>query len=213
MKNNEVIIRSLGTLKRDIEEGSRRIEGQAVVFESWSRNLGGFVEKINRDAINEELILNSDVICNVNHDNDQMLARYVNGEGTLSLELREDGLWFSFDAPETERGNEILWNVRNGNYFECSFACTVLKSDIKRYKEGDSYYQEITRINSLHDVSIVTHAAYGTTSVIARSEEEAEKEFEEIKNEIDAEEQEKRNQDILNEIANLRTSFLNDINA
>lgn len=216
------IFRSLGRLNRDIAEGSRRIEGQAIIYDSWSRDLGGFIEKINRGAVSEELLANSDVIANVNHDNDQMLARYVNGEGTLSLELREDGLYFSFDAPETERGNEILWNVSHGNYFECSFACMLNKSDVKRYREGDSYVQEITNISRLMDVSIVTHAAYPETSVSARSEEEAKAEFEDIKREVDEAEaaeraeqerieQEKRTQEILDDLDRRRTEFLSYI--
>lgn len=224
--SNTIQFRSLGRIERAEGDESRRISGQAIVFDSWSRDLGGFIERILPGAVTEDLLLNSDVVMNVNHDNDQMLARSVNGEGTLSLELREDGVWFSFDAPETERGNELLYNVRVGNLYECSFACTILKDDIKRYREGDVYVQEITRINSLHDVSIVTHAAYAATSVFARSEEEAKAEFEEIKSEVDiaeaaaraaaiaAEEvkqEEARQAAVLAELESLREQFLSEI--
>lgn len=216
------IFRSLGKLTRDIDENSRRIEGQAIIYDSFSRDLGGFIEKINKGAVTEDLIASSDVIMNINHDNDQMLARCVNGEGTLSLELREDGLWFSFDAPTTARGDEILYNIKKGNYFECSFACLLDKGDIIRYRQGDTYIQEINRISALLDCAIVTHAAYPATSVSARSEEEVTAEFEDIKREVDEKEaaeraeqerieQEKRNEEILNGLEELKNSFLEEI--
>ena len=219
--SNTIQFRSLGRIERAEGDESRRISGQAIVFDSWSRDLGGFIERILPGAVTEDLLL-GDIVANVNHDNDQMLARSVNGEGTLSLELREDGVWFSFDAPETARGDEILWNVRHGNYFECSFACTILKDDIKRYREGDVYVQEITRINSVNDVSIVTHAAYAATSVFARSEEEAKAEFDEIKREVDeveaaeraaeeAKQEEERKSVVLAELESLREQFLSEI--
>jgi len=219
--SNTIQFRSLGRIERAEGDESRRISGQAIVFDSWSRDLGGFIERILPGAVTEDLLL-GDIVANVNHDNDQMLARSVNGEGTLSLELREDGVWFSFDAPETARGDEILWNVRHGNYFECSFACTILKDDIKRYREGDMYVQEITRINSVTDVSIVTHAAYSATSVFARSDEEAKAEFDEIKREVDeveaaeravkeAKQEEERKSAVLAELESLREQFLSEI--
>ena len=140
--SNTIKFRSLGRIERAEGDESRKISGQAIVFDSWSRDLGGFIERILPGAVTEDLLL-GDIVANVNHDNDQMLARSVNGEGTLSLELREDGVWFSFDAPETARGDEILWNVRHGNYFECSFACTILKDDIKRSYKNYFYIYTI----------------------------------------------------------------------
>lgn len=219
--NNIRQFRSLGRIERAEGDDSRRISGQALIFDSWSRDLGGVIERILPSAVTEDLLL-GDIIATINHDKDQMLARSVNGEGTLSLELREDGVWFSFDAPETARGDEILWNVRHGNYFECSFACTILKDDIKRHREGDMYVQEITRINSLTDVSIVTHAAYSATSVFARSEEEAKAEVDEIKREVDeveaaeraaeeAKQEEERQAAVLAELESLREQFLSEI--
>ena len=184
------IYRSIGLISRNIDESSRRIEGRAIVFDSFSKNLGGFIERIDRGAITQELLLSSDVVMNVDHNNERMLARYTKGQGTLSLELREDGLYFSFDAPDTQLGDEILYHVRQGNYTECSFACLISKDNIKRYKEGGEYVQVINKIDVLLDTSIVVRGAYGETNVFARSEEEAKKEFEEIKKEVDEKEKE-----------------------
>lgn len=164
----KVIMRST-TISNDSE--SRLITGCAVVFDSWSVDLGGFNEIIHRGAITQELIDNSDIIMNINHDDDKMVARYCKGNGTLSLELREDGLYFSFEAPTTSLGDELLYNVRNGNLFECSFAFTIPEVDgaERWYKAEDgSIKREINLIDGLYDCSIVTHAAYSATSCNAR---------------------------------------------
>lgn len=184
-KMENKIYRSLGLILRNEDENSRVISGRAIVFDSFSKDLGGFIERIEPGAISEELLLNSDVIMNVNHDNDRMLARYTKGEGTLSLELREDGLYFEFEAPDTQLGNDVLFHVRAGNYTECSFACLISKDHVRRYKEDGQYVQVIEGIDALLDTSIVTRGAYGDTNVAARSEEELKKEFEEIKEEVD----------------------------
>lgn len=161
---------------RTVDAESRTISGYAVVFDSWSRDLGGFIEIIKKGAITEELLNSSNIIMNTNHNDEQMLARWVEGHGTLRLELREDGLYFEFEAPETERGNELLWNIRNGNLYECSF-CFALPTDASSerwYREDGQLKREICRIAGLYDCSIVNTAAYPATSVANREEVDVE---------------------------------------
>lgn len=209
---------------RAINDDSRIIEGQAIVFNSYSRDLGGFIERIEPTAITEEELASFDIIANYNHDDNQLLARYNKGEGTLQLELRDDGLYFQFECPTTPFGDEILYHVRHKDIYECSFAAIISRDNVHRYKENGQYVQVINKIDQILDVSLVNRAAYPATSVSARSEEEAQTEFNEIKEEVDAkeaeeraakeaEEQEKRNQEILDSLESLRNSFLNDINA
>jgi len=61
------------------EEENRIISGRAVVFNSWSRDLGGFTELIRPEAITQELVENSDIVMCLNHDENQMLARCRSG--------------------------------------------------------------------------------------------------------------------------------------
>ena len=138
--------------------------------ESWSRDLGGFYEIIRKGAITQELINRSDVIMNVNHDNDKMVARSVNGEGTLKLTLDDIGLRFEFDAPPTSLGEELLFNIRSGNLFECSFAFSLSGSETcERWtKDENMLRREILEIDGIYDCSIVTVAAYGATSCHTR---------------------------------------------
>lgn len=209
---------------RSVDSESRTIIGQAIVFDSWSRNLGGFHEIIRSSAVTQELVDNSDVIMNINHDDNQMVARWNQGKGTLRLELREDGLWFSFEAPETERGNELLWNIRNGNLFECSFAFSLPDNDTcqRWYRENGELKREITEIGGLYDTSIVVTAAYGSTSVSAREEIDIDyinrcldsEEAEEARKELEraAEEAEKQKNEIVSILNNRRDEFLKNIN-
>lgn len=156
---------------QDIE--SRTISGYAIVFDSLSREMYDkkgtrFYEIVSRDAISADLLAHSDITMNLNHNDQYLLARYRNGEGTLHLELREDGLFFSFEAPTTTLGDEVLYNVRSGNLYECSFAFYINeKEDIVQYRKDGVYYQEIKNIPVLTDCSIVTRAAYPETSVSA----------------------------------------------
>lgn len=211
----------MNKIYRNIEiraaEDSRLIEGVAVVFDSWSRDLGGFQEIIRSSAISQELVDNSDVIMNINHDDALMVARWNRGKGTLSLELREDGLHFSFEAPETERGNQLLWDVRHGNLYECSFAFSLPANDTcqRWYREGNELKREIFEIGGLYDCSIVNTAAYPATSVDAREQIDIEaitRSLDEAAAEEERKKEEERQAEILSKLDEKRKSFLEKVN-
>ena len=164
----KILYRAISEMRSNTE--SRTITGYAIVFESWSRDLGGFYEIIHKGAITQELINRSDVIMNVNHDNDKMVARSVNGKGTLKLTLDDIGLRFEFDAPPTPLGEELLFNIRSGNLFECSFAFSLSGSEnCERWtKDGNMLRREILEFDGIYDCSIVTVGAYGATSCHTR---------------------------------------------
>lgn len=213
-------------IRRNIEiraaEDSRLIEGTAVIYESWSRDLGGFKEIIHSGAISQELLDNSDVIANINHNAELMVARWKRGTGTLNLELKEDGLHFSYEAPETERGNQLLWDIRHGNITECSFNFSLPNNNTcqRWYRDEDrTLRREIFEIGGLYDVSVVNVAAYPETSVanreqidveaIKRSLDEAE--AEERKKEVEQKEQERKDE-IIGIIDIRLKDFLGSIN-
>jgi phage head maturation protease len=68
-------------------ESGRYIEGYAVVFNVMSADLGGFREIIRPSAITQELIDSSDIIANMNHRDDYMMARLRNGKGNIDLTI------------------------------------------------------------------------------------------------------------------------------
>lgn len=211
----------MNKIYRNIEiravEDSRLIEGVAVVFDSWSRDLGGFQEIIRSSAISQELVDSSDIIMNINHDDNQMVARWNRGNGTLRLELKEDGLHFSFEAPETERGNELLWNVRHGNLYECSFAFSLPANDTcqRWFREADGLKREITEIGGLYDCSIVSVAAYPATSVDSREQIDVEaikRSLDEADAEAERQAEEARKAEINEKLNDKLKSFLEKVN-
>ncbi len=105
-----------GTLEVDGKE----ICGYAVIFDSWSQDLGGFYERILPSAITPEFLKTQDVTALWMHnDKTGVLARYYKGEkGTLKLSVDEKGLFYSFKVKNTPLHQEsIFHDSGRGRYF------------------------------------------------------------------------------------------------
>jgi HK97 family phage prohead protease len=147
---------------------SRTVSGYAIVFNSDSNDLGGFIERIDPNSL-DGVVEKSDVLCLLNHNEDRgVLARSNKGEGSLTLEIDEIGLKYTFEAPNTALGDELLEGIRRGDISTSSFAFTVGKDSWSKMENG-TYLRTINSINELFDVSPVYRAAYDATSVKADS--------------------------------------------
>nr|DAW15025.1 MAG TPA: prohead serine protease [Caudoviricetes sp.] len=147
---------------------SRTVSGYAIVFNSDSNDLGGFIERIDPTSL-DGVVEKSDVLCLLNHNEDRgVLARSNKGEGSLTLEIDEIGLKYTFEAPNTALGDELLEGLRRGDISTSSFAFTVGKDSWSKLENG-TYLRTINSINELFDVSPVYRAAYDATSVKADS--------------------------------------------
>ena len=170
MNKEQLEIRNLGHLEVRDDENSRRIEGCAIVFDSVSEDLG-FREIIESTAISQELIDNSDIYLNFNHNDNQILGRSNKGKGSLNVELRKDGVYFSIEAPKNDLGDTVLEYLKRGDVEKCSF-CFWMDNDENsetwEYKDGVAI-RTIHKIAGLHDLSIVWNPAYSETTVSARS--------------------------------------------
>lgn len=143
---------------------SREVSGYAIVFDSESTGIAGFTEVIDRNALTG-VIEKSDVLCLLNHNEDKgVLARSNKGVGSLQLEIDEKGLKYTFEAPNTALGDELLEGLRRGDITTSSFAFTVGKDKWEKRSDG-TYLRTIQAINELYDVSPVYRAAYDSTSV------------------------------------------------
>lgn len=169
-KDNNIEIRATNSTPV-VNQDSRTVEGYAVVFNSQSEDLG-FYETINPSAITEEVLKRSDVFCLFNHDQDKVLARSKYGTGSLQLQLDEQGLKYTFTAPNTDLGDELLEYLRRGDIDSSSFAFTVSTdegSEVWTTGTDGRQYREILKIDELHDVSPVWNPAYTSTSVSQRT--------------------------------------------
>lgn len=154
-----------------VGEDSRNVEGYALLFNADSTPMGwggDWVEKIAPGAL-DEVLERSDVLCVLNHDESRgVLARWRKGPGSLKLEVDEKGLRYSFEAPNTVLGDELLEGIRRGDISASSFAFTV-EDDEWIQRDSNTYERVIKRFGLLYDVSPVYRPAYEDTSVAVRS--------------------------------------------
>lgn len=179
--NSEIEVRCIASElrieQRDEAATSRTIVGYAAKFECWSDPImRWFKEKIARGAFDECDL--QDVIMCFNHRDDAILARTTSG--TLQLEVDDVGLRFSFDAPNTSLGNDMLELVRRGDVSKCSFRFGV-KQDEWRYADGQNGLatdeRTILKFSRVVDVALVVFPAYQDTEASVRHLEERKAEW------------------------------------
>ena len=153
-----------------IEFSERIVSGYAIRFMEESVDLGGFIERIHPEAISIDQIRNSDIFALFNHDDDLVLGR--TGAGTLKLDLREDGLYYEINVPNTVAGNELLEHIKRGEMYGTSFAFSLPSDgtgEVWSKGEDGNIYRDITNIEFIWEISPVYAPAYPTTTVSARS--------------------------------------------
>ena len=178
------------------ENGGRHISGKAISFDTQSNDIG-FIEILHRGCISQELIDSSNIVFLYNHDYNQVIARANKGKGTLNIDLRDDGVYFDLEVPNTTMGNDLLENIRLGNITQCSFGFSYANEEgaYKDEKIDDVWYRNVYKIGKLYDLSAVTYPAYDDTYVNARMQERSKmedklKETEEIQEKVSEEKKE-----------------------
>jgi len=159
------------------------VRGYAAKFNSESENLGNdnyqFREILLPGAFDD--VLDDDVRALFNHESSAILARSKGGEGSLRIGVDEVGLWYEFEAPDTQVGRDLVTSLRRGDVDQSSFSFTV-SSDGQKWVEtkvGDGptrVTRTISKIKRLFDVSPVTYPAYPDATVALRSLQEFRKE-------------------------------------
>lgn len=175
-------------------EESRVIEGCAIVFNKettlWDDQWDVMREVILPSCVTPEFLREQDIKLNLLHDRKSTVARNNKGEGTLVLDLREDGLYFSAEMPKCDLGNQALELVKNGTYTGCSFEFWA-----------QDYNREVTKMADGRDNTLITHTkferisaltiamdpAYEQTTVNAREFEDLSKNEKRLKEQEDAE--------------------------
>ena len=151
-----------------------KIRGLAAVYNSRSRDLGGFQEVIAPGAFDHLVdgrrsTAAEDVVALWNHDASQLLGR--TSAKTLRLWSDSRGLWYEIDPiPNTQLGRDLVEHLRLKNVTGSSFAFTVDEQD-QGYSQAEdgTTIRTIRRVSGLFDVSPVTTPAYPDTAVAVRS--------------------------------------------
>ena len=143
------------------------LRGYAAVFNRWSDDLGGFIEKIEPRAFDATLASGRDVLALWNHDSSAVLGRQ--SAGTLEVGTDAEGLWFEVRPPATQIGRDAVTLVRRGDVKGCSFAFRV-------GPDGDTWGQDararVTRVIrecTLVEISVCAFPSYPQTTVSARA--------------------------------------------
>lgn len=165
-RSTDIETRSFASELRNEGGENRQITGYAAVFEMRSENLGGFTEIIEKGAFDEALSV-SDVRALFNHDDSLLLARTASG--TLKLSVDDRGLKYSFEAPATQTGDDVLELIRRGDLSQSSFGFTIEEDEWDEDEETGAYTRTIKKVKRLYDVSPVTYPAYPDTSVAQKS--------------------------------------------
>ncbi|MDR7130695.1 HK97 family phage prohead protease [Algoriphagus sp. 4150] len=194
--NKEIRIFSSPEFRAYEDGDDKYIEGYALTYNNESKNLGGFVEIIDNNSINENTDI-SDVMCLFNHKDEYILAR--NTSKTLEIINDEKGLYYKAKLDMNITYHKDLYlSIQRGDINKSSFAFYLPQdgSGEKWEKIGDKYIRRITQFRIISDVSPVSNAAYQNTTSMVRSFEEVKKELEE---EIVAESKEEVKENNVNE--------------
>ena len=165
--------RSFAGELRAAKEKDFVLTGYAASFNTLSRDLGGFKERLAPGCFKRSLAAGDDVKALFNHNPSMILGRRDNG--TLSVEEDSRGLkWRCQLNPASQQHRDIYESVKRGDINECSFAFTV-QDGAEDWEEatderGARFIRRTIRECNLLDVSCVTNPAYGSgTTVQARS--------------------------------------------
>lgn len=154
----------------------RTIEGFAIVFGQPSVVIddwwdGPMREYVDDGAIDVKDMVLWDVKMTAFHDREILLARHwPGGGGTLKMEVRQgEGLWVSFEAPNSPWGDNILESVRRGDMKGMSFS---FYRNMYEYKDSIAEDQvterHITKLMNVFETTVASDPAYPSTTASAR---------------------------------------------
>jgi HK97 family phage prohead protease len=143
---------------------SRRISMLVCPYGEPSGNLGGFREIYQRGCFAQGLDM--DPRCLFAHDDSMVLGRKSVGTATFFEDAA--GVHAACDAPETSWADDLLVSMRRGDISQASAAFFIVQ---QRWEMRGSEKVRIVEKALLRDASVVSYAAYPTTTATAASSE------------------------------------------
>jgi HK97 family phage prohead protease len=161
--------RALTVFSSALEGSTKRIdsdhyvEGYAARYEPyvlWEDENGPVYERFERGCFDNCDM--SDIIMQYDHSG-KVMAR--TGNGTLLVEVDENGLFTAADLSRTEAARDLFTDIKEGMVTKMSW----------RFRTGNYYYDKDTRtivhltVKKIYDVSAVSIPANDNTEINARS--------------------------------------------
>jgi len=150
----------------ELRAGSQKhtFGGYAAKFNLQSKNLGGFIERIDPGFFNKSRGDGwPDVIARYNHDDNMLLG--TTSAGTLRLGLDNIGLEYEVDPPQSRA--DVYELVERGDVAKSSFAFQMFEDDWSASDQG--FPMRTLLSGKLVDVAPVNIPAYDDTTVGLRS--------------------------------------------
>ena len=157
--------------ENDKTPSSKQIEGYALMFNQPSKDLGGFIEQIDPQALqNTDL---SQVLLLNDHNYNQPISKVGAG---LTLNVDDKGLHFTANIDDSvSYENDIYTLIQQGVVDAMSFGFELPEDGSGAQWTEDSETGQVTRtitnIQALDEISIVSIPAYSASTVATRSYE------------------------------------------
>lgn len=98
--------------------------GRAIAYGAYSRDLGGFVERVEPGFVAQTLADGADVLARYQHDSDMLLGRTASG--TLTLADSEEGLDYEVRLPDASYARDLAALAVRGDVMHSSFAFRMM---------------------------------------------------------------------------------------
>jgi HK97 family phage prohead protease len=148
--------------------GNLTIKGRPAVYNSLSKNLGGFREVLVRGCFDESLD-DPEIYATFNHDDSKIIGRV--SAGTLQVGSDATGLTMRCELPNNTVGRDLHESIKRGDISKMSFGMYVIDDawDIGTDESGQKFQRRNVKQAKIFEVSCVTTPAYDSSSVSARS--------------------------------------------
>jgi len=155
-----------GVIEVRTGDGGRKIGGYGAVFGKLSRNLGGFVERVDTGAFNQARTLGwPNVVCRYNHDPNMVLGTTAG----RTLQLRTDSVGLDYEVLPPQSRTDILELVERGDVQFSSFAFRVPQGGDEWSTTDQNYPMRTLHEVQLVDVAPVLDPAYPDATAGLRS--------------------------------------------
>lgn len=152
-------------LEGDENKGKMIIEGKAVTFDEPTV-LFKYADVEYKEIIARGAFDGADITrcyLKYNHsDNIMAMARVKNG--TLQIEVRDDGVWIRAELADTTAGRDLYTLIRRGDIDKMSFAFTIREESYDK----ETHTWTVRKVDTLYDVAAVEQPAYENTQLYAR---------------------------------------------
>lgn len=149
-----------GELRFIMEGGKPRVDGRAILFNSWSVDLGGFRERMAPGSVE----LDPDLVALFDHNSAMVLGRTSAG----TMEARQDtaGVAFTAYPPQTTWANDLRVSMERGDIRGCSYRMYV--EEDRWFVEDGQVCREVLKAR-VTELTVTSMPAYPETTAEARS--------------------------------------------